>query len=1104
MEATGTGHATAIGGMAVSGALIVNGSVNMTGQYSVTRTGYREQIQRFAPPQLRGRTEELAALVAFCTSPEEAPYLWLRGPAWAGKSALLSSFALRPPEGVRVVPFFVTGRFAGQNDRIGFCDVVTEQLAALLGQPMPAQITDATREGHLLRLIDEAVQVCRENGTRLVLIVDGLDEDQGVTGHPESHSIAALLPARPQPGLRVVVTSRPHPPVPTDVPDNHPLRDPSIVRDLSTSPHAEAVRADAEREVQRLADTSGLGRDILGLITVAEGGLSERDLAELTGESTYALERKIRTASGRTFASLLSPWNKEEVYVLGHEELRSTALHVLGGRLMDDYRERLHRWADHYRDQGWPAHTSEYLLHGYFRALRIAGDLPRLVAIATDATRHHRVLRVTGGDGAAFGEVRAVQELLLEQQDPDLLAMARLAVRRDALEARNDNVPIALPALWAALGEPERADAVLNGIVTPDRHRRAFLSLLETFLLGGDFGRARALAETAVQTGLRARALADVGKALCAAGDLKGAEEVTLLVRDPRQRVSALSDMIRALAAAGEPARVAQLVENAERAALSVSRPMHRAAAMRSVANSLVDLGEDVRALNLVRTIPDLSYRARALNDLALAATLAEDQARYGALSDEATTLTYALPQPESRIRSLASLACTAATAGQFELARDLAQDATRLAQGLDTSVKRYNALVRVVAAVLAAGDPELARHLTRSITVPERRVCALLHLVKGKAISIPECVAELPGSMISLLTEGALVHFVRVAAVEMDEPALAEAFAARIVTPARRLHILLELTQRAAAKGASEHVRKLRAQVKEVSAMLHEPQERIEATVGIAHLDALLGTDNSARNIAEATEARLNNSTDDVRHQSRALLNLARAMTVAGDADRARALGRQVESLAGGIAPASERVQAQEGLIDLGISVGDFDWAGSLAQKFHEPYRRAMALVKVADAWAAIDDRRRCLGLLADVEALSGPMRDVNERSRVLTESTRILTLLGFHERAEEVAGRITDPQQQTKAFMELAQHVDERQMRRLLAKVLGTTGWAESLSKVVQLAPLLVRTIADDQLTEAAASVRAPQSSEGDSNPLRRLPEPQWRDSESSAQEG
>ena len=100
-----------------------------------------------------GREAELRQLAAFCTADAGTPYVWWQAGAWAGKTALLSWFALHPPPAVRVVPFFVTARFAAQNDRIAFTDVVLEQLGEILGEDPAAFLTPSTRDAHLLRLL---------------------------------------------------------------------------------------------------------------------------------------------------------------------------------------------------------------------------------------------------------------------------------------------------------------------------------------------------------------------------------------------------------------------------------------------------------------------------------------------------------------------------------------------------------------------------------------------------------------------------------------------------------------------------------------------------------------------------------------------------------------------------------------------------------------------------------------------------------------------------------------------------------------------------------------------------------------------------------------
>ena len=161
---------------------------------------YLEQVRRIAPPSLLGRDGELAELARFCLGAHAGPYAWWRAGPWAGKSALLSTFVLAPPPGVRIVSFFITARLAAQDTREAFAEVMLEQLAALLGESLPVMLPEATRDAYLLGLLSQAAVACAEAGGRLVLVVDGLDEDRGVTTGPDAHSIAGLLPADPSCG----------------------------------------------------------------------------------------------------------------------------------------------------------------------------------------------------------------------------------------------------------------------------------------------------------------------------------------------------------------------------------------------------------------------------------------------------------------------------------------------------------------------------------------------------------------------------------------------------------------------------------------------------------------------------------------------------------------------------------------------------------------------------------------------------------------------------------------------------------------------------------------------------------------------------------------
>ncbi|RAK25470.1 hypothetical protein B0I29_1339, partial [Actinoplanes lutulentus] len=502
-----------------------------TGLGAPARSAYRVQVTRIAPQQLVGRDRELVDMAAFCASPGVGGYWYWRAGAWAGKSALMSWFVLHPPAAVRVVSFFITARYAGQSDRIAFIEAVVGQLAELLGEPLPP-LTDTCREYSFLDLLDRAAERCQARGERMVLLVDGLDEDRGVTAGPDAYSIAALLPEIPPHGARIIVAGRPNPPVPHDVPPGHPLYDPAVIQELSASPRAQVVRRDMQRELDHLLTGSHTEQDLLGLLAAAGGGLSTRDLAELTDQLLWQAERHLATVTGRSFHPRDSHWQPgrgPDVYVLGHEELQNTAAERIGPARLNDYRQRLHTWADSYQARQWPTATPEYLLRGYYRLLTSIGDLTRLVSLATDAARHDRMLDLSGGDAAALTEITTTQTLLLAQSDPNLEAMALLSIRRYSLAERNTHIPIGLPAAWARLGHTDRAEALARSIIDPEQQTQSLTGVAMAVAIAGEPGRARRLAADA--------------------------EQLARSLTERSQQVQALSALVPVVAAAGDPDR---------------------------------------------------------------------------------------------------------------------------------------------------------------------------------------------------------------------------------------------------------------------------------------------------------------------------------------------------------------------------------------------------------------------------------------------------------------------------------------------------------------------------------------------------------------------
>jgi tetratricopeptide (TPR) repeat protein len=438
-------------------------------------------------------------------------------------------------------------------------------------------------------MLEQAAQACAAHGERLILVVDGLDEDRGVTTGPDARSIAALLPHDPSAGMRVVVAGRPDPPIPDDVPGWHRLREPGIIRPLAPSAHAQDIKALAQQELRRLLRGTPGEQDLLGLLTAARGGLSGPDLVALTGESLWEIEDVLHGLSGRTFTRRVSTWQPEagpEVYLLGHEELQVTARAYFGGDRLARYEDRLHAWAEEYRDGRWPGGTPEYLLSGYFQMLTANGDTARLTACATDAARHERMLDITGGDGAALNEVTIALDLIAAQDDPDLTAALSLARRRDYLADRNTNIPASLPALWATLGQHIRAEALAASITDPY---------------------------------WQARALAAVAGALAEAGQHEQAATMARSITHPDEQAQALAAVAGVLTRAGQHEQAAAMASQAATMARSITGPGWQAQALAAVAGALAEAGQHEQAATVARSITDPDRQVQALTEVAKA-----------------------------------------------------------------------------------------------------------------------------------------------------------------------------------------------------------------------------------------------------------------------------------------------------------------------------------------------------------------------------------------------------------------------------------------------------------------------------------------------------
>jgi hypothetical protein len=741
-----SGAASATNGYANTGVHI--GDVNLiTGVPVMTR--YIEQVRRIVPTELIGRETELAELRSFCTAAETASsYLWCLAPAWSGKSSLMSWLVTHPPQGVRIVSFFITARWAGQSDRNAFIDNVLEQLVTVLGKDMPTFLRESNREPHLLGLLTEAAEACAARGERLVLLVDGLDEDRGVTAGPDAHSIAALLPIAPAHGLRVIVASRPSPPLPGDVRADHPLRNPGVFWPLAAYRGASQVRDEMENELHRLLEGTAVEQDLLGLLTASGGGLTATDLAELgtAGLSTWRIERNLRAVAGRSFTrrgSVLAPGSLPDSYVLGHEELHATAERMLGDGNLRRHRDRLHAWAEQYRDRGWPSSTPEYLLHGYHALLAQHDDLPRMIEYATDPARHDRQLSTGGTDRYAAVENIATQQMLVARTPVDPRAWVRLALHLDRVRNRGNGMPPAVSQGWAKLGQLDRAELLAREAVDSASLAYGLAGVAAEAWPRGDAARSRrliaevvAIAEAEDRAFTRNHHVGALVWAASRADDWRVVEDALAGVSDPNILLHALLVAAHTAAEGAETARALSMLLKASDLAEKSFDAHWKVEALASIANEAALAGARDGAKQFLRQAEALAGSSEPQQQVSALVMIARVAIASGVTDPwptlaAAEQLARADEQGDHAAAALASISIALSEMGDTQRAVVVLDAAERALRGIDNKARRDGATRAVVVAAVAAGLIDRALSTTAAIPDDLGQVQALQNAIR-------------------------------------------------------------------------------------------------------------------------------------------------------------------------------------------------------------------------------------------------------------------------------------------------------------------------------------------------------------------------------------
>jgi tetratricopeptide (TPR) repeat protein len=505
---------------------------------------YLSRARELVPDQLIGRETELADLSSFLSSGDK--YLWWQGEPWAGKTALAAWVASRPTEEVEVVSHFIIERLQSEANSDGFNRSMVGQLASIAGERASTVLASPDLEYERRRLMVAAADAAASRGRRILLIVDGLDEDVDA-GRLGKTSVASILPKSCPPNMQVLVTSRRSPGIPSDVADDHPLRYCRIAI-LAPSPHAKDLQRRATGELRARLHGSILEVDVVGLLVAADDGLTLQDISAFTKEARWVVEELLETSYARSLTKGLSrvvaEGNREVQYTFAHATLIEVARHMLQEKV-GEYRARIHQeYLRHRANEPSLTDLPPYFFEPYGRVLVARQDWLLLADIASDPERQTRLSRRTGGgDGIVLSEVMLASSGLRKlPSEPPLGPLAHMAAARTRIGDKNIYTPAALPAVWARLGQLRRAYTVATGLGSDDNSDVAALEAIVDSMSGvGAWPEVLQVADWAVPEDKHDEHLLAIIERIVSEGRLQEAADAVTMLRDPEQRDAAIS-----------------------------------------------------------------------------------------------------------------------------------------------------------------------------------------------------------------------------------------------------------------------------------------------------------------------------------------------------------------------------------------------------------------------------------------------------------------------------------------------------------------------------------------------------------------------------------
>ena len=365
-------------------------------------------VRDLAPDPLEDREQEIAELETFVRGSEDAWYA-LEASMVSGKTALMSSFALNPPDDVHVVSFFARRISGDGNDRGRFALVMGAQLANILGHEYTEEVSEGRRPEEFDKLLRQAATACRSNAVpqTLVLVIDGIDEDSYFERRDglNAKSILSLLPQHLPEGVKVITASRPNPRLPEDVICDAPRS----VYFLKPSPIAQGKIN--RKDIETFFDAD-FAVDIGAFLASCGGSLTIGELRQLVSKHrnlhnvpTRDIKVCVGRSPGRMLMSVNVGFGNKEItaYSLGHDAvlravIREVAPEYFGEdndpedqrwwaqtreKALAPYCDEIRQWVKECVDRGWGYSTPSYVLSESCFDLMLVGEKDVLLAAQT-------------------------------------------------------------------------------------------------------------------------------------------------------------------------------------------------------------------------------------------------------------------------------------------------------------------------------------------------------------------------------------------------------------------------------------------------------------------------------------------------------------------------------------------------------------------------------------------------------------------------------------------------------------------------------------------------------------------------------------------------